>query len=282
MSYVFLVIKGFFLGLANIIPGVSGGTIAIVMGIYEKLLSVINNFFKDIKKNIMFLLPIGIGAIISIILLGKVISYSLDNYALITILFFVGLILGGIPILYKEVKGKEKVSNGLFLIVSYIIVITLSFGFTSNNQGVNFLNMNFWDYIMIFLVGVVAAATMIIPGISGSMILLLLGYYEPIVEVISNLTNFNDFWYNMSILIPLGLGVVLGIWLVAKIITWLFEKFKTKTYFAIIGFVLASVVVMFGKNTNLSFDIINIVGGILLFSIGLIGSYKLSVYEKEK
>ena len=282
MSYVFLVIKGFFLGLANIIPGVSGGTIAIVMGIYEKLLSVINNFFKDIKKNIMFLLPIGMGAIISIILLGKVISYSLDNYALITILFFVGLILGGIPILYKEVKGKEKVSNGLFLIVSYIIVIALSFGFTSNNQGVNFLNMNFWDYIMIFLVGVVAAATMIIPGISGSMILLLLGYYEPIVEVISNLTNFNDFWYNMSILIPLGLGVVLGIWLVAKIITWLFEKFKTKTYFAIIGFVLASVVVMFGKNTNLSFDIINIVGGILLFSIGLIGSYKLSVYEKEK
>ena len=282
MNYMFLVIKGFFLGLANIIPGVSGGTIAIVMGIYEKLLNVINNFFKDIKKNIMFLVPIGVGAVIAIISLGKVISYSLDNYALITILFFVGLILGGIPILYKEVKGKEKVSNGIFLFISYILVIILSFGFTSNNQGVSFINMNVMDYIKIFLVGVVAAATMIIPGISGSMVLLLLGYYEPIVEVVSNLTDFSDLWYNMSILIPLGLGVILGVWLVAKLITWLFEKFKTKTYFAIIGFVLASVVVMFGKNSNLNFDIVNIIGGIALFIIGLIISYKLSMYEKEK
>ena len=101
-EYILLTIKGFFIGLANIIPGVSGGTIAITLGVYEKLIGCISHIFKNLKENIKFLLPIIIGAGISILLLSKVISYSLENYVLPTILFFIGAILGGIPMLAKK------------------------------------------------------------------------------------------------------------------------------------------------------------------------------------
>lgn len=272
-------IKGFLLGVANIIPGVSGGTIAIVMGIYEKLISIINNFFKNIKDNILYLLPIGIGIVASVLLLGKVISYSLDNFALITILFFIGLIIGGLPILYKEIKGKESVGNGIVLLVSYVVIFFLAFGL-KEGKAVSFESMNIINYLILFVVGIIAAATMVIPGVSGSMVLMIMGYYKPIIDVISDLTNFSNLGHNMAVLIPFGIGVVLGIWLVAKLINFLFAKFKTKTFFGIIGFVLASVFIIIGKTPNLIFNPINIIIGIVLFVFGGFVSYKLSKLEK--
>lgn len=277
-DYLVLFVKGFFLGIANIIPGVSGGTIAISLGIYEHLIEVINNFFSNVKKNMLFLLPIGFGIISSIILFGKIISYSLENYALVTVLFFIGLILGGMPLLYKEIKDKENLSNGIIMICSYLIIIIVSFCFSSDTTT-QLVNISIIDYICLFLVGVVGCATMVIPGVSGSMILILLGYYELIINTVSNLTNFDEFGYNLSILIPFGLGMVVGIWLVAKLITFLFEKYKTKTYFAIIGFVVASIVIMISANDNMVYDVSNIIFGIILFIVGFIGSYKLSKLE---
>ena len=122
-----LAIKGFLIGVANIIPGVSGGTLAITLGIYEKLIGAISHFFKNLKENIKFIMPIGIGAVLSILLLSRVISFCLDKYTLATILFFIGLILGGIPLLNKKIKGHYKnVSNIIIFLLSFGFVIALS------------------------------------------------------------------------------------------------------------------------------------------------------------
>ena len=120
MKNIILIIKGFFMGIANVIPGVSGGTIAIILGIYEEFISRISNLFKDLKKNLLFLIPIGIGMGLAIVTTSKLVSYSYDKFPLPTILFFVGLVFGGIPMLIQNVKGKKeskKISN-------YIIAFT--------------------------------------------------------------------------------------------------------------------------------------------------------------
>lgn len=279
-EFLVLMVKGGFLAVANLVPGVSGGTIAIVMGIYDKIINIINNVFKDFKNNILFLLPIGCGGVISILLFSGFISYSLSNYTFITIMFFVGLIIGGIPLLYSQVKGKESSSNWLILIVSYIIIMYLAFGFGEGSFNVTLVDLNLIDYVKLFLSGVIAGATMIIPGVSGSLVLMLLGYYESLMNVIGNLTDFSLLGNNLAILMPFGIGVVLGIWLISKIIIVLFEKFKDKSYFMIIGFVIASVTIIIGKN-NVAVTLLDLCIGLVLAIIGLIVSFKLSKTKKD-
>ena len=141
MKNVILAIKGFFIGLANIIPGVSGGTLALTLGIYEKLIGCISHFFKNLKENIKFILPIGIGAVIAILSLSHLISFCLDNYVLPTILFFIGAILGGLPMLIKKVSGhKITISNIIIFLITFGIIILLLF--LNSETEVSFQNMN--------------------------------------------------------------------------------------------------------------------------------------------
>ena len=270
---VILCIKGFLIGIANIIPGVSGGTLAITMGIYEELIEAISHFFTRLKSNLNFLMPIIIGALVSIVIGSKIIGYSLDEFPLPTILFFTGLILGGLPMLYKKIKGSFKISNVVIFISTFAIIIGLMF--LKSGSYVSFENMHLLDYIMLFIVGVVAAATMIIPGISGSFMLMVMGYYKPILNTINDLTSFNNIGSNLAILIPFGIGVLVGIVLIAKLIEFLFKKFEVPTYFGIIGFVLASIIGIFVSAENLTFSILPFIIGILLFIIGFIIAIKL-------
>lgn len=269
-----LVIKGFLIGVANIIPGVSGGTLAITLGIYEKLIGAISHFFKNLKENIKFIIPIGIGAVLSILLLSRVISFCLDKYTLATILFFIGLILGGIPLLNKKIKGHYKnVSNIIIFLLSFGFVIALSV--LKGENVVSFANMNIINYIMLFLVGVVAAATMIIPGVSGSFVLMLLGYYKPIVDTIGALTKFNNIWQNIMILVPFGIGVLVGIVAISKLLEFLFKKYEVKTYFGVIGFITASIITIFTGAEGLVFSIPQLLIGLMLLGIGFTAAYKL-------
>ncbi len=261
------------MGIANIIPGVSGGTLAITMGIYEQLIEAISHFFAHFKKNIKFIIPIVIGAIASILLGSKVIGYSLSRFPLPTILFFTGLILGGIPMLYKKVKGKFKVSNILIFFLTFAIIIGLMF-LKSGNQ-VSFETMSTLNYVLLFVVGMIAAATMIIPGISGSFMLMVMGYYQPIISVINDVTNFEHLGQNIAILLPFGLGIIVGIVLIAKLIEYLFKKFEVPTYFGIIGFVIASLLGIFLETEGLSFQAGPLVVGIVLFIIGFMIALKL-------
>lgn len=270
---IILVIKGFFMGIANIIPGVSGGTLAITMGIYERLIEAISHFFGKLKENILFLLPIGIGAVLSILLGSKVIAYSLEEYPLPTILFFAGLILGGIPMLYKKIKGNFNVKNVIIFILTFAFVIGIMF--LKSSKDVSFENMNIISYLLLFIVGVVAAATMIIPGISGSFMLMVMGYYKPILNTINDLTSFNNIFENILILIPFGIGVLVGFVVIAKILEYLFKKFEVPTYFGIIGFVLSSLIGIFVQTEGLMFVPMQIIVGLILFAIGFVVALKL-------
>lgn len=269
-----LAIKGFLIGVANIIPGVSGGTLAITLGIYEKLIGAISHFFKNLKENIKFIIPIGIGAVLSILLLSRVISFCLDKYTLATILFFIGLILGGIPLLNKKIKGHYKnVSNIIIFLLSFGFVVALSI--LKGENVVSFENMQVINYIMLFLVGVVAAATMIIPGVSGSFVLMLLGYYKPIVDTIGDLTKFNNIWQDMMILVPFGIGVLVGIVAISKLLEFLFKKYEVKTYFGVMGFIMASIITIFTGAEGLVFSVPQLLIGLILLGIGFAAAYKL-------
>lgn len=270
---IILGIKGFFMGIANIIPGVSGGTLAITMGIYEDLINAISHFVSKIKENIKFLLPIFIGAALSIILGSKIIGYSLENFPLPTIMFFTGLILGGMPMLYKKIKKDIKLSNIMILVFTFILVIAITF--LKSSGEVSFISMNLFDYVKLFLVGVVASATMIIPGISGSFMLMVMGYYEPVINTINSLTTLDNIMNDMLILVPFGIGALVGIVVIAKIIEFLFKKFEVPTFFGIIGFILASIIGIFTGVENLTFEIVPFIVGIILFTLGFLIAYKL-------
>ena len=272
-EYLVLAIKGFIIGVANIIPGVSGGTLAITLGIYERLINAISHFMKNIKENIKFLFPIGIGAVLSLAILSNAISYALTNFKFPTILFFIGLIVGGIPLLYKKIDKEVNGKNILLMLITFSIVVLFTF-MNSGNKVISFANMDIYKYITLFIVGIIAAATMVIPGISGSFVLMLLGYYEPIINTIKDFTHLNNIASNLAILIPFGIGVLVGIVLIAKLIEYLLAKHEVPTYFMIIGFILASIIsiiVEAGLTTNITF----IVSGIILFMLGFVIAYKL-------
>ena len=283
MESIILVIKGFFMGIANVIPGVSGGTIAIILGIYEKFIKSISNLMKDIKENLKSLIPIVIGMGLAIITMSKVVGYSYDEFPLPTLMFFVGLVFGGIPMLIKNVKGKKEskeLSSYIIAIITFLIVIFMaSYKFIfSLNSEVSFSNMNLMGYILLFVVGIVAAATMVIPGISGSLVLMILGYYYPIIETINSLFK-EDFISNAIILSVFGIGVVFGILLIAKLLEILFKNYSTKTYFGVIGFVIASIVAIplsaIIELGEIPMNITQIVISLIMIASGTLISYKL-------
>lgn len=284
MESIMLVIKGFFMGIANVIPGVSGGTIAIILGIYEKFISSISNLFKNLKENIKFLFPIAIGMVLAILILSGVIEYSYNHFPLPTMLFFVGLVLGGIPLLLKNVKNQKEckeVSSYIILLITFSLVIFMACSdlIFDTTLEVSLKNMSLFNYIVLFVVGVIAAATMVIPGISGSLVLMLLGYYYPIISTINELVKFNNIANNILILGIFGVGVLVGIVAISKILEMLFKKQKVKTYFGVLGFIFASVLAIpistFLEVENMIINPVQVISGIVFLVIGTVISYVL-------
>ena len=272
---IMLVLKGMIIGVANIIPGVSGGTLMITLGIYEQIIDTISHFFKNFKKNLKFIIPLAIGMVLSILLLSKLISLCLDKYPFPTTFFFIGLIIGGIPLLWKKTSAaKSKLSNWLVFIITFAIVVTFAF-LKSGDFVIDLNNLTPVGYITLFIVGMISAATMVIPGISGSFVLMLLGYYEPIVNTIKDLTKFDQLGHNLLILIPFGLGILIGIVLVAKLIEYLLKKYPVKTYYGVLGFVLASLVAIIKPMFGIAPSIIEVVISFILVIGGGIIAYKL-------
>ena len=275
MKHLINFFKGMIIGVANIIPGVSGGTLMITLGIYQEVIETISHFFTNFKKNLLFVLPLGLGMIAAILVLSKVISYSLTNYPFPTTFFFIGLIIGGIPLIWHKVSGnKRKYSNWLVFLLTFSLVMLFTFLKSGDNNNLSG-ELGIVNYISLFFIGMISASTMIIPGISGSFVLMLLGYYEIIINTIKDLTNFSLFGQNMMILVPFGLGIIVGIIGVAKLIEWLFKKYPVKTYYGVLGFVIASIVAiikpLFGSSTN----IIEVIIAIILLMGGALIAYRL-------
>ena len=291
MTFITDTIKGIFIGIANIIPGVSGGTIALSMGIYDKLIGAISNFLKDWKKSIITLLPILIGCGIGLIGFTFAIEYLLSEHTFVTCMTFIGLILGGLPILVRQLKGKLRArggSVGISDILSFVILFALAILLpllASEEEVLKTLTATPGTMIIMFFIGIIASATMVIPGVSGSLVLMILGYYYGIIESIKTfleslkafdlpaLTN------GFLILCPLGIGILLGIFLIAKLITFLFERYGVQTYCAILGLILSSPFAIF-QNTGLfnqlgQLNLMLILAGILLAVVGGVVTYML-------
>lgn len=285
MKNIILGIKGFIMGIANIIPGVSGGTLALTLGIYEDFIGAISHFFSNLKKNLKFLLPVGIGMIAAILSMSNLISTSFDNYPIPTTLFFMGLVIGGIPLLFNKIKNskeKKQVSSYIIAFLTFSLVMILAFGeqiFGSGLGDVNLYNLDAFGYIILCVIGIIAAATMVIPGVSGSLVLMLLGYYLPVIGVLKDLTKFNNLGQNILIASVFGIGILIGIVLIAKLIEYLLSKYEKKTYFGVLGFIIASVaaipISVFNTVENINFDLIQILIGIVLLGLGSIIGYKL-------
>lgn len=281
---ILLVLKGFFMGIANVIPGVSGGTIALILGIYEKFIGALSHLMSNLKENLRFLIPIAIGMALSIISLSRIIDYSYDHFPVPTSLFFVGLVLGGIPMLLSKVKSKKeskKKINYLVFLITFSLVILMACAELIFNldMTVNLNNMNILGYILLFGVGLITAATMIVPGVSGSLVLMMLGYYYPILELIKNITQFENLFSNMIVATVFGIGVLAGIVGASKIIEYLFKKYEIPTYFGVLGFVFASVLAIpistYLEVENLLISIPQIIAGVLMTIAGITISYKL-------
>lgn len=275
---IILFIKGVVLGVAFVIPGVSGGTLAVLMGIYEELIEAASNFYQsiaDFKKYIMYLLPIGLGAVFSVAVFAKLIKFGLEKSPIITILIFLGMIIGGIPALVRNVKGtKTNLKDMTLMLVGLIIVISMLI-FHKSNTNVVLTNMSITGYITLFLVGAIAAVTMVVPGISGSFTLMLIGYYEPILNLVNDITSFKNLGPNLILIFTFMLGVFIGIIFISKIIEWCLKHYKRETYYAIIGFVLSSIISVIYEVSKFPFNLTHLIIGIVLLVINTVLVYKV-------
>ncbi len=276
-----MILKGVMMGVANIIPGVSGGTMAVSMGIYDKMIHAATHLFSEFKKSMKILIPIVIGMGIGIVVLARIIEYMFAKVPFQTNLLFIGLIIGGLPAITKKVKGK---TIRLGHILSFLLFFGLVAGMAllGEEEGAAAdLSFNLVNVVKLFGVGIVASATMVIPGVSGSMMLMLMGYYNPILSEINHfidqLIHFNiqGLLEGCKVLVPFGIGVVVGIFAIAKAIEIIFEKFPEHAYWAIIGLIAASPVAIFLLNNMGTITILSILTGVVALAVGIIIALKL-------
>lgn len=248
-------IKGFIVGIGKIIPGVSGAIIAISMGIYDKSIEYICNFKNNIKESIKYLFPIGIGIILSIICFSKIISFCLDKFYLITMLFFVGLIIGGVPTVVRKIYKRDF----FIVIVSFVFFFLISIG---NSANVYVVTNTFFDYVMFFLSGIIEAIGTVVPGISSTALLMIVGTYNDVINAIGNLDNFR-------ILIPFVIGLLFGLIMIVKIVYVLLSKCENKVYAFSLGVLLSSIILLIIRTFKYSVSFIYLVIGIIFMIIGI-------------
>lgn len=240
-----LFFKSIIIGIANIIPGVSGGTLAVIFNIYDELVEKIGNFlqvnFKTKIEYAKYLLVVGVGAGIGILMFANIIKFSVTNYPKLTSIVFSLLVLPSIPFIVKGLdykRGKNIFSFFIGVLIMLIFIFfNIKYGKNSSIENMYLLNNTsyFSNYYLIklFICGLVAAGAMIIPGISGSLLLLMIGEYYNIVAFVTNFT--------IKPLIFVGLGMGSGIVIFSKIIDYLLKNYREVTLFFITGIVMISV-----------------------------------------
>lgn len=276
-----LILQGLAVGIANIIPGVSGGTMMVAMGLYDKLIHSITHLKSEFKNSLKLLVPIFAGAGLAIVLLSRLFEYLLANHPIPTNFAFCGLIAGSLPFIFKKVEGK-KVTVGKvipFLAFFALVILMAVLGNASGaDADVSFTVIN---VIKLLIVGIIAAATMVVPGVSGSMMLMLLGYYDTIIATINDFIDamlafdMAGILSSVGILVPFGIGVVIGIFLIAKLIEFIFAKAETHAYFAIIGLIMASPIAILLKTDWSKFSVLTLVISAGTFVAGWFAASKL-------
>ena len=281
MKWFMDVLRGMVIGLANVIPGVSGGTMMVSMGIYDKLIWSINHLFTKFKECIKVLLPYLVGMVLAIALGAVGLKAAFANFPLPTNALFIGLILGSLPFILKEMKGEKIGWQGVVVFVLFFALVVVLKAVEANNKAA--IELNVLEVIKLLCLGAIASATMVIPGVSGSMILKTLGYYEPIVTeaipaLLKGITSGNGdmILHNVGILLPFGIGIVVGIFGIAKLIAFLMKKWKGRTYCAILGMVAASpVVILMDPSIYEGFNVWICVASVVCLALGVFVAFKL-------
>lgn len=281
MKLLLDMLRGVVIGLANIIPGVSGGTMMVSMGIYDTLIYCITHLFRQFKKSVLTLLPYGIGMVLAIVVGAFGLKAAFASFPLPTNALFIGLILGSVPMILKQMRGEKiGVPGAVIFLVMFALVVVLKA--IESDRSVEIV-LSVGEVIKLFFLGCIASATMVIPGVSGSMILKTLGYYEPIVTgAITGLTSalaggeWGLVMHNVGILLPFGIGVVVGIFAIAKFIEVMLAKWKGYTYCAILGMVAASpVVILMDGSIYAGADALIIVASVVLLAAGVAVALRL-------
>lgn len=276
------IFRGMVIGIANIIPGVSGGTMAVAMGIYDKLIHALTHIKSEFKKSMKLLVPVIIGAGIALVALSFVITTALEKYPIPTNLLFIGLIVGGLPAVCRKVKGNPLKPQHVIAALAFFALVVGMALFGGGKGADADLSFGFVNVLILFGCGIIAAATMVIPGVSGSMILMLLGYYEPVVAAIKDFMtalahlDMDGVVSGLGILVPFGLGALFGIVVIAKLIEWIFRKYPLVAFWAIIGLIVASPVAIILLNTFMYTNLaVTIISSVLAFGVGFVVSMKL-------
>ena len=287
LKHIILLLKGILFGASNLIPGGSGGTTLVVCGIYEDTLNSITNLRKDFKKSFIFLLFLLIGTIIGVVtgslLIKKVLLASIP---FITYTMFSGFIIGTLPNLIKPYIKKINAKYIITFIISLLVVLgLLILGFKINNTTVAFGDeLQIKDYLLLFICGFVGIFAMIIPGVSGILIFLILGYYGIFLDAIHNVYHFETMLDAIKVGLPVGIGMICGIIPASLLMKYLIKKFPIGTSFAIFGFVVGSVLCLFISyfHEYPNPDAINWILGIVgLIIVGLL-SYYISLKANKK
>lgn len=256
MQYLYFVLAGVVFGMANIIPGVSGGTMAVVFGIYERLIGLLADVRRNLKKEWKFLLTFGAGLVVGILAFGKLMDWALTHYPAQSKMFFIGVILGSLPMLIRAVfrpggKGTPvqiSLRAVLPLVIAFACMIPMALA--GDNQAAKddaaaaaiVEGVTVWRMLLMVVMGVIASSTMIIPGISGSFVMLLLGVYGTLIAAVADIVPLGAATLEAAkILVPFGVGCVLGLVYCSRLIKYLLRRFPVPTYAAILGFVAGSI-----------------------------------------
>lgn len=255
-SWIKSLLSGAAIGVASAIPGVSGGTIAVVCKIYDTIIYSVGNLFKNFFKSLLTLLPILLGVVLAFIPCMFLFDLAFEGFVFGVVSLFAGLIIGSFPGIIDEVKGQPLKKRHIVTII-ITILLTLGLGFASvflsdkiDISG-QMMKPDWWFYIVCVLVGVVGATALVVPGISGSMLLLVLGFYKPTFELATNLIkntfsgNFDGFLQGFLILLAIGAGIIIGVFTISKLMSFLLNKYRLITFYAIIGFIIGSTITLY-------------------------------------
>lgn len=267
MNFLSDFFKGLFIGIGAIAPGVSGGTLAVIFGIYEKITEAVANIFSDFKEKVVLFFPLALGSGVGIIAFGKIMNYLFANFNTEVRYLFIGLMIGTFPALFKKAN-----KNGFHKTYYYPFIIALGLTLLFAGLGNNLVATDPIvkpETLDLITYGIIIGFGTIVPGISASIILMYIGAYQQLLEAIANI--------DIAMLIPTGIGFIISIIIFAKIINLLFKRFYGYTYYAVLGFVIGSIVPIF---PGIALDWQYLLP-IALFIIGLALSYYLSKFEKD-
>ena len=267
MKDVKLFIQGFIVGIGKIIPGVSGAMFAMMFGIYEKALDIISNLRTKLMKNLKYMLILATSIGLAIIFGSSVIKKCLDNYYLPTMLLFIGMMVGGIKPLISNIKGKKfEVKNLICALIVVFILFLISL--IDGVEKTEVLQKTPLTFIILIFAGFLDAFATVVPGICGTALLMILGYYNTVISALSDFFNISNIGHNAFVLIPFGIGLFSGVFLISKLIDYLFKNHKLATYYSIIGFAIMSIILLVLEVLENTYAVNEIIISLFLFVIG--------------